>query len=111
MNKKQKTGERLKQAGIERVSEKSQYWLDLMRLRALTFFRAHDRVTADDLREYADVLKLAGITPRHPNAWGAIFHTGEWVIVDYEKSKHPSNRARRIAVWALVVWANERRSK
>jgi hypothetical protein len=89
-------GESLKDEGQARVEDNSGGWVDRMRGRARIMAQRDGRVTADDLRWYS---ALTRDPPHSPNCYGAIFRGRGWKIIGYEKSRIPSNHARRIAVW------------
>lgn len=87
-----------KEAGQALVESHNEHFVERMRAQARRLCAINGTVTSDDLREAANDL---GIRPRHPNAWGAIFHGDEWRAVSYTRSKLVSNHARTIRVWTL----------
>ena len=91
-------GERQKIYGMELVEFNNQGFVHSMRKMARKMIKQCGRITCDDLRVIAN---RYGIEPDHPNAWGAIFRTKDFVACGFEKSKLASNHARRIIVWTL----------
>jgi len=85
-------GERLRDAGIARVSANNDSWMEsaLAKIERLDF----DEATGEDFRMLLELPE-----PKHPNAWGAltrtaisrglIIPTGHWV-----KMKDPRSHAR-----------------
>lgn len=90
--------EQLKIEGIEMVEEHNADFLTVVRRAARLHVHRHGYVTTDDLHKYAETF---GVHPNHPNAWGAVFHGGEWETVGYAKSQRPKSHARMIRKWTL----------
>ena len=91
-------GDWLKELGIADVSANNVEFLASVRNVARTIIASNGSVTSDDLRLWAN---LNDIAPTHPNAWGAVFHGGEWKHLGYVKSQIPSNHSRVIGIWCL----------
>ena len=89
------TGEALKDEGRSRVEENSGGWVCRMRDHAVEMALEQGSVNIDALRIRASINEDY---PHSPNAWGAIFRGKGWKIIGYEKSRIPSNHARRIAI-------------
>lgn len=89
-------GDALKTEGQAQVAEHNHVFMETMRTFARNHAVHHGSVTSDDLRLYA---AEHGLVPKHPNAWGAIFHGKGWKAVGYTRSKLPSNHARTVRVW------------
>jgi hypothetical protein len=87
-----------KKKGLDAIEAGSDGWVHRARAAARRIARERERVTADDVREWA---YRAGDEPGSPNAYGAIFRGKEWVEVSFTQSKHETNNARRIIVWTL----------
>ena len=99
----QTTCEQQKQFSLNLVETNNHTWIESMRGEGRRIARAKGRVCADDLRDYAEtLLRNYGLQPKHPNAWGAIFRTDEFQMLDYCNSIHPSNHARLIRVYCLA---------
>lgn len=62
----------LRDEGLRRVAENSEEFLKEARGTARLICEAKGTVTADDVR------RGCPITPRHPNAWGAVFKSKEF---------------------------------
>lgn len=93
------TGLDLKNAGIKRVSENNEEFLEMMRKEARRIARAEGNCSTDELHKFSEKMD---IYPKHPNAFGAIFYEGsEWFPVGYKKSTRPQAHARVIRTWAL----------
>ena len=89
-------GEKLKERGIDAVEANSDGWVQRARRNAVFIAEREGRVTTDNLRRWADLVKDQ---PHSPHAWGAIFRGKGWVGVGYVKSTYGSNHGRRIVVW------------
>lgn len=92
------SGALLKQIGLDLVTNHNPDFLYLVRTEAERLCRKNGLVSADELREWA---KNNGITPNHPNAWGAVFRTG-FRRVGYKQSTTTSAHHRAISVWKLA---------
>lgn len=90
-------GDVLKEDGIERVSRHNQPFLVTIRNIARHFAEVQGQVTIDELRRWA---AREGLSPDHPNAWGAVFSEPGWACVGYKQSTVPTNHARLIRIWA-----------
>lgn len=95
-------GQERKQMGLFQVAQNNQTFLETMRGYARMICRKNGSVTSDDLREKARDLD---IEPTHPNAWGAVFKGGDWVVLGFEPSNWPSNHGRPIRRWTLPEMA------
>ena len=84
--------------GIDRVTKNSDQFLSLVMAEAHRITARKGFVSTDDLRRYAIG---AGLKPRHPNVWGAIFKQPGWVKHGVMQSKKVSNHARWIHVWSF----------
>lgn len=93
------TGEQLKEKGLKSLETTARPFLELMREQAVRVANANGYVTSDDLREYADRMRLA---PHHSNSWGGVFAGKEWKATGMVKSRRRSNHARMIRVWELA---------
>ena len=91
-------GERQADAGIGRVKANNAEFIASMRRQARVVCQAFGFVCIDDLRKYADII---GVEPHHPNAWGAIFRSSEWVEIGMVKSKTVSNHGRTVRRWRM----------
>lgn len=89
-------GNALKDAGIKRVSAHNEEWLRHARARAREVWIERGNVTVDDLREC-----LGYWQPTHPNAWGAVFKSGDFEPCGWKASTTPSCHGRMIRVWRL----------
>lgn len=90
------TAEVRKSLGIHQVTDHNRTWVNSMREIARQICAKNGSVTTDDLRVYAD---NHDFHPRHPNAWGAIFHGNSWKCVGTTNSKYVTNHSRTIRVW------------
>ena len=93
------SGAARKEKGLDSVESHEATFVEKMRNRAVEIATESGTVTSDDLRRYA---KAYGITPNHPNAWGAIFRGKLWRSVGRKKSTLTTNHSREIRVWALT---------
>ncbi len=94
--------QRYKQQGLQRVEDHNSLWLHKLRRQATRIALRRGCVSTDDLRTYAEKLRLLhNLTPSHPNAWGAVFKEKRFYCVGLALSRHPSNHGRRIALWGL----------
>jgi len=91
-------GEQAKIYGMDLVEFNNQGFVFSMRKLARQMIKQCGKITCDDLRIIADKY---GIEPDHPNAWGSIFKTKDFIECGFQKSKRISNHARRIIVWTL----------
>lgn len=90
-------GRRRRDRGIERVTKRNRAWLEVARSVAHRLAHRHGTVTADDVREYLEGIKLV---PSHPNTWGAVFRCPEFVPTgEYRQSRTPSRHAAIVRVW------------
>lgn len=88
--------EQARDAGLSKVAENAQCFVETMRSIARGISRKKGNVSTDDLREIAEA---RGIEPHHPNAWGAIFKESGWLCIGRKQSARTSNHAREIRVW------------
>jgi hypothetical protein len=94
-----KSGQELKQMGLDLVESHNVNFTERMRDYATRYCRVHKSVTSDDLRRYAT---SHDIEPDHKNAWGSIFRKPVWKAIGFEPSTLPSNHGRIIRRWALA---------
>lgn len=87
-----------KRRGLARVERKHFLFVEAARHIARRLARQFGTVTSDQVREEA---ARGGLAPQHPNAWGAVFKSGEFVRVGEAQSKLASANGRRISVWRL----------
>lgn len=90
------TGELLKQSGINQVALSNDSFVASMRTIAKGIAILKGQVCCDDLREAA---QKANLSPKHVNAWGAIFSGHGWVMVGRKRSTWPSTHSREIKIW------------
>ena len=96
-------GEFLKRKGLKQVEANNQRFVTVMRtIAVLHAIRCNSTVSSDALREYAHE---AGVTPSHPNAWGAVFRHKNFGPAGFKVSEWPSNHARIIRRW---LWTGPR---
>lgn len=88
---------RNRDAGIAKVASKNGTFLETMRGVARIICRQKGKVTADDLRDWAE---CNGVQPTHFNAWGAVFNK-EFMPGEYVQSRQVQGRGNRIRVWRL----------
>ena len=88
-------GKALKDAGIKKVSAHNSEWLAHARRMARLHLWLNDTVDADWLRN------AMLWEPTHPNAWGAVFKSGEFEPCGWKASTTPSCHGRMIRVWRL----------
>lgn len=88
---------RNRDAGIAKVASKNATFLETMRGVARMMCRQKGKVTADDLREWAE---CNGVEPTHPNAWGAVFNK-EFAPGEFVVSRQAQGHSNRIRVWRL----------
>lgn len=86
----------LKTQGLDAAEASHGSFVQIMRTEAIRISDQRGWVTNDDLRVYADQI---GMVPKHPNAWGAIWHGKGWIIVGYRRSAVPSSHARTIKIY------------
>ena len=91
-------GRRLKKEGIDRVESHNERFVDLVRRRAAVIAQQHGQVTVDNLRVWA---AGRGLSPHHPNAWGAVFKGSRWQRIGTCNSTWPASHARMISIWQL----------
>ena len=89
-------GEQSKIYGMNLIELHCGDFCETMRKVARGMIKEKGSITCDDLRRFAN---KHGIEPHHPNAWGAIFRTKDFIMLGYKKSQLLSNHARRIAIW------------
>jgi len=91
------SGQEQKQLGMDQVTEHNPDFVAIVKHYAMEYAAEHGSVSADEVRAWAD---KAGITPKHPNAWGVVFRTG-FEKIGYRPSTHPSSHGRIIAIWKI----------
>ena len=92
------SGEQAKQIAMFSHEVTSETFLETMRSRARAICLQFGRVSNDDLREYADSIRME---PPHHNAWGAVFRGSDWRCVGFVPSRVPSSKGRTIRQWTL----------
>ena len=92
--------ENQKQLGLDLVEENNANFVETMRSEARMIARRQGYVTTDDLRPRAKALNM---TPKSPNAWGAIFRGKEWKPKGMKKSAWVTNHGRKITIWILAL--------
>jgi len=86
-------------AGIRRVAEHNETWLERARKQARMIDMVYAKVSSADVREWADE---TNDHPDHPNAWGALFRGGGWRCVGRVKTRHADGHAREIKLWTYT---------
>lgn len=71
-------GKQHKEAGIELVTEHNSDFVEVMREFAANFSMQHGSISSDEVRSYA---LNRGLSPKHKNAWGAVFHGKHWKAI------------------------------
>lgn len=89
-------GQRLKEAGMDKVACHNECFVHTMREYAKRQCKLYGMVTTDDLRMHATAY---GLYPNHPNAWGSILKGKGWTAIGRQPSKLPGNHHREIRVW------------
>lgn len=83
-----------KRAGQKRVEENNQRFMEVARRTAKRISMRSGSVTADDVR------RECPFDPLHPNAWGAVFRTKEFVWTgDWQRSEQVQGRGNMQRVW------------
>lgn len=85
-----------KEYGLDLVELANESFVRSMRKVAVQIAMKEGTVTSDRLRFLATAW---GIAPAHCNAWGAVFNTKGWRMVDRQQSLVVSSHARWIGVW------------
>jgi hypothetical protein len=92
---------RRKVAALDQLEEHHEDWLYFARLEAVRIARIKGTVTADDVRAE---LYRRGITPKHHNAWGAVFRDKRLVWTGkFRKSALPQGKGNMQRVWRLAI--------
>jgi len=91
-------GRHARDAGIARIIDTNATFVETARGIARLLARRIGVVCMDDVRK---VLNDYGITPKHQNAFGAVFKGDEWVAVGWKQSEIPSNHGRPVRSWKL----------
>ena len=86
-------------AGVASVAHHCAGFVETVREQAAAICRERGQVTADELRAWADD---NGLTPHHPNAWGAVFAGKRFTCIGTIQSSYVSNHYRQIKVWRLA---------
>lgn len=90
-------GQRRRDEGKAKVASHNGEWLVDARREAARICATRGKVSAADLRRWAD---RTGNHPDHPNAWGTVFRGSEWVATgDWVPCQHASGHARHVRVW------------
>lgn len=82
--------------GIHAAEGRCWGFVERVRERARQVALERGEVSADDLRPWA---RARGITPPHPNAWGAVFKAPGFRAIGRRRSRWITNNARWITVW------------
>jgi len=86
----------LRDKGINQVADNNEHFLEVARFHARDQARRRGAITADDVR------KVCPLDPLHPNAYGAIFKSGEWEWTgQYRRSHAVSRHGGMQRVWRL----------
>lgn len=94
------TGLKLKRKALESLELDHSLWLEIARDTAYDIALDRGEVVADDVRA---VLYPLGITPRHHNAWGAVFRSSVFEFTgQYRPSAAPSRKTGMQRVWRLA---------
>jgi len=75
-------------------------FVDAMRAVAYRIAREKGEVSANDLRDHAE---RHGITPPHPNLWGAVFLCNGFEFVRFTESSVPCRHGSAVRVWKLAL--------
>ena len=87
-----------KKLGLQQVELNNQEFVSTMRGVARMLCRQKGRITADDLREWA---KANGVIAPSKYAWGAIFHSKDFVSLGFIRSRQVSGHGNILREWAL----------
>ena len=89
-------GLRLKERGLDAVTETNLTWVENMRVWAMCKSQMDGEVNADDIRAYS---RRMDWKPDSPNAFGAVFRGRNWKCIGRCKSAWPGNHGRSICIW------------
>lgn len=98
-----RTGRERKAAALARLQGGNARWLAAVRTEAVRMAWAHGSVTADDLAEHVEWLRVyRGLVPTSSNAMGAVFSTREWEWTGrWIRSERAHMHATDLRVWQL----------
>ena len=86
----------MRDRGIKQVARNNQHFLEVARYYARDQARRRGRITSDDVR------KACPLDPLHPNAWGSVFKSKEWMWTgEYRQSHAVSRHGGMQRVWRL----------
>ena len=87
-------GNRLRDAGVKKVSDKNQEWLQQAQKMAKAIAAKRGTVCSDDIHEvFPPPLKA------HPNIMGAVFRGLGLKVVGFKQTTRPSGHGRMIKVY------------
>lgn len=89
-------GEALKADGLSTIEAHELRFVSLVREQAIRISHAVEYVSSDDLRMWAE---RVGLSPKSPNAWGAVLRGPGWHVVGRKKSMIPGNHGREIKIF------------
>ena len=89
-------GRKLRDEGIEKVSEGWAWWLEKARMIATTIANHNGEVTSDEVRMYCPIPPGA-----HHNLMGAVFRDRRFRAVGFVQSTRPAAHGRFIRVYSL----------
>ena len=93
--------EEAKEAGIRRVADNNEEFLEHARIDAMLICARKGTVTADDLRE------VCLVRPLHYNAWGAVFRCKDFEPTgEVRQSKLVQGHGNLQRVWRLASQEN-----
>lgn len=93
--------------GIARVTGNNQTFIESARSIARMLCRQKGETNADEVRAECE---KRGILPRHPNAFGAVFRSKEFVAVGDYISRQKQGHANRIFLWSLRELNNQEKN-
>ena len=92
-------GEVARDIGIAATAKDNVEWLTDARREAARISANMGKVSAVDIRGWADRLDYH---PFSPAAWGAVFSGAQWEHIGWTKTKHPRGHYRDVKVWKYV---------
>jgi len=98
-----RTGRERKAAALAKLQGGNTRWLEAVRLKAFALAVERGEVTADDLAEYVEHLRVhRGLVPTSGNAMGVVFATREWEWTGrWIRSERAHMHATDLRVWRL----------
>lgn len=91
-----KTGQELRDTGIDQVAQGKEAWINHARSIAINVAEQFGSVTINDVREFISLP-----VDYHPNTWGAVLRGGVFQPVGFCQATHPSAHARTVRVYKL----------